>query len=81
MTLYIVLAIIYIIGVGLFGTMWENNRYGYRDHWYQNASGYAFTLLWFIIVPLLGLYMIGKIAACAMIILGESIFAPRKRRH
>lgn len=77
-----ILAIVvgWILGIGIVGAIWET-RNGYNDRWIDRADSVVFVILWVITIPVLTIYMIGRLSVYLILCLWDAVKPRRRRRH
>lgn len=70
----------YIIISGLISFFWEEHQNYYRAHWWEDLSGFLLVVGWIIVLPLVGIFAIGRLIAYFFQCLFDRC-KPRRRRH
>lgn len=71
----------YIAVAGLISFFWEEHQNYYRAHWWEDLSGFLLVVGWIIILPLVGIFTIGRLIAYFFQCLLDRTRLKRRRRR
>lgn len=80
MWLIIAIVVGWILGIGVVGAIWET-RHGYSEQWLDRPDSAFFVILWVVTIPVLIIYMIGRMAVYLILCLYDAVKPKRRRRR
>lgn len=53
----------YVAVAGLISFFWEEHQNYYRAHWWEDLGGFFLVLGWAVVLPLVGMFAVGRLIA------------------